>query len=99
MRIVVLELHDQDSGIFDEIMEVVNRHPDIEYLRIKDEPMLSLPGLEIYPGRRKIYRDRREINLTTKEYDLLSLLVANKGRVLTYDQDIPEGVGRRCLWR
>ena len=48
--------------------------------------MLYLPGLEIYPDRRKIYRDRREINLTTKEYDLLCLLVANKGRVLTYDQ-------------
>ncbi len=48
--------------------------------------MLSLPGLEIYSDRRKIYRDRREINLTAKEYDLLSLIVANKGRVLTYDQ-------------
>lgn len=56
VRIVALELQDQDSGIFDEIMEVVNRHLNIEYLRIKDEPMLSLPGLEIYPGRRKIYR-------------------------------------------
>ena len=86
MRIVVLELQDQDSSIFDEIMEMVKRHPDVEYLRIKDEPMLSLSGLEIYPDRRKIYRDRREINLTAKEYDLLSLLVANKGRVLTYDQ-------------
>ncbi len=86
MRIVVLELQEQDSDIFDEIMEVINRHPDIEYLRIKDEPMLSLPGLEIYPGRRKIYRDRREINLTTKEYDLLCLLAANRGQVLTYDQ-------------
>ncbi len=86
MRIVVLELHDPDSSIFDEIMEVVNRHPNIEYLRVKDEPMLSLPVLEIYPGRRKIYRDRREINLTTKEYDLLCLLAANRGQVLTYDQ-------------
>ena len=28
----------------------------------------------------------REIRLTAKEYDLLSFLVANKGRVLTYDQ-------------
>lgn len=67
-------------------MEVVNRHLDIEYLRIKDESMLSLPGLEIYPDRRKIYRDSREINLATKEYDLLSLLVANKGRGFTYDR-------------
>ena len=86
MRIMVLEFTDCDSAIFDEIMEVVNSHPDIEYLRVKDEQMLSLPGLEIYPGRRKIYRDRREINLTAKEYDLLCLLVANKGQVLTYDQ-------------
>ncbi len=86
MRIMVLEFNDYDSSIFDEIMEVVNRHPDIEYLRVKDEQVLSIPGLEIYPGRRKIYRDRREINLTAKEYDLLCLLAANKGRVLTYDQ-------------
>ena len=86
MRIMVLEFKDCDSAIFDEIMEVVNCHPDIEYLRVKDEQVLSLPGLEIYPGRRKIYRDRREINLTAKEYDLLCLLVANKGQVLTYDQ-------------
>ena len=86
MRIMVLEFTDCDSAIFDEIMEVVNRHPDIEYLRVKDEQVLSLPGLEIYPGRRKIYRDRREINLTAKEYDLLCLLVANKGQVMTYDQ-------------
>ena len=86
MRIMVLEFTDCDSAIFDEIMEVVNSHPDIEYLRVKDEQVLSLPGLEIYPDRRKIYRDRREINLTAKEYDLLCLLVANKGQVLTYDQ-------------
>ena len=86
MRILVLELKDQDSPIFDKIMEVVKCCPDIEHIKIKDEPMLSLPGLEIYPGRRKIYRDRREINLTAKEYDLLYLLVYNQGRVLTYEQ-------------
>lgn len=86
MRIMVLEFKDYDSFIFDEIMEVVNRHPEIEYLCVKDEQVLSIPGLEIYPGRRKIYCDRREINLTAKEYDLLCLFVANKGQVLTYDQ-------------
>ena len=56
MRIVVFEIHDSDSDIFDRIMEIVE---DIECLRVKDEPMLSLPGLEIYPGRRKIYRTLR----------------------------------------
>lgn len=50
------------------------------------EPMLSLPGLEIYPDKRKVFRDRQEIRLTTKEYEILLLLAANKGHVLTYSQ-------------
>lgn len=83
---MVIEFGEQDSSAFDEVMEVLKRHPGFEHLRLRDEAMVSLPGLGIYPGRRKIYRDRREIRLTAKEYDLLSLLVANKGRVLTYDQ-------------
>ena len=83
VRIMVLELKDQDSPIFDKIMEVVKCCPDIEHIRIKDEPMLSLPGLEIYPGRRKIYRDRREINLTAKEFEILKLLLQNPKKVYT----------------
>lgn len=82
----MIEFNDNDTSAFDKVMEVLSQYPDFEHLRLKDEPMLSLPGLEIYPDRRKIYRDRREINLTATEYDLLSLLVANKGRVLTYEQ-------------
>ena len=60
--------------------------------------MLSLPGLEIYPGKRKVFRDRQEIQLTAKEYEILLLLAANKGHVLTYSQiyekvwgDFPSG--------
>ena len=45
--------------------------------------MLSLPGLEIYPSKRKVFRDRQEIQLTAKEYEILLLLAANKGHVLT----------------
>lgn len=48
--------------------------------------MLSLPGLEIYPSKRKVFRDRQEIRLTAKEYEILLLLAANKGHVLTYSQ-------------
>ena len=72
--------------MFDEILEVINQHPKFECLQMKDESMISLPGIEIYPGCRKIYHDRREINLTAKEYDLLCLLVVNRGYVLTYAQ-------------
>ena len=48
--------------------------------------ILQLPGLEIYPDRRKIYRDCREIRLTAKEFDILCYLAVNQGRVMTYGQ-------------
>ena len=85
-RILLIEFNEQNSSAYDEIMKLLKKYSDFEYMQLKDEPIVSLPGLEIYPGQRKIYRDRREINLTAKEYEILTLLVANKGRVLTYDQ-------------
>lgn len=85
-RILVIEFGSEDTGAFNEIMTILSRYPDFEHFRLKEETSLCLPGIEIYPGRRKIYRDRREIQLTAKEFDLLCLLVANEGRVLTYEQ-------------
>ena len=37
-------------------------------MQMDDEAILSVSGLEIYPGRRKIYCRRKEISLTAKEY-------------------------------
>lgn len=48
--------------------------------------MLTLAELEIYPGRRKVYRNNAEIELAAKEFDLLCLLAVNRGYVLTYTQ-------------
>ena len=64
----------------------MSRHSDLEKWKLRDEPILSFSGLEINLARRKITRDGREISLTAKEYDIFCLLVANKNRVLTYDQ-------------
>ena len=76
---IILELQEQDSKTFEEILTI-------------------LPGLEIYPSKRKVFRDRQEIQLTTKEYEILLLLATNKGHVLTYSQiyekvwrDFPSG--------
>ena len=85
-RLLLMECWEKDSVIFDEVMAVLKRHPDFEKLQLSEEMIISIPGLEIYPEQRKIYRDRQEIHLTAKEYDLLCLLVYNQGRVLTYEQ-------------
>lgn len=85
-RILIVEFSEQDDLAFDEVMQVLNQHSNFEQLQLKNMPMLSLPGLDIYPDCRKVYRNSNEINLTTKEFEIFYLLVVNKGRVLTYDQ-------------
>lgn len=85
-RILVIEFKDQESAIFDKVMDLLRQHSDFQVLYSDADMVISIPGLDIYPEQRKIYRDRCEIDLTTKEYDLLYLLVLNKGHVITYDQ-------------
>ena len=81
-----MELQEQDSKAFEEIISILQCHPEIKKIEPDKEPILSLPDLEIYPSKRKVFRDRQEIQLTTKEYEILLLLVAHKGHVLTYNQ-------------
>ena len=83
---LVLEFNEGEKVVFDEVMEVVERYSDFQRYELPSEPALKLSGLEIYPDSRKIYRDRKEIHLTAKEYDLLCFLVTNNGKVMTYEQ-------------
>lgn len=85
-RVLIIESSARGVPIIDEILEKLKNHPDFELLWLKHEPVLSLPGLEIDLAHRKVYCGNQEISLTAKEYDLLCLLAASKGRVLTYDQ-------------
>ena len=78
-RIVIMEFKAQDSTAFDDMLA-------FEKLEISYEPTLSLSGLEINLSRRRVINNGQEIELTVKEYDILCLLAANKGRVLTYEQ-------------
>lgn len=85
-RVLIIESSARNIPIIDEILEKLKGHSDFELLWLKHEPMLSLSGLEIDLTHRKVYCGDEEINLTAKEYSLLCLLAANKGRVLTYNQ-------------
>lgn len=85
-QLLILELNDNETKLFNEIMEVVGRYPDFKRYQLRTEPILQLPGLEIYPDRRKIYRDCREIRLTAKKFAILCYLAANQGRVMIYGQ-------------
>lgn len=51
----------------------------------KDGPLLLEDGTRIDLAARLLRRDGREIRLTPIEYKLLSILVRNRGRLLTHD--------------
>lgn len=85
-RLLIVEFNSNEMDIFNEIMKILEKYPDFKKYELRTEPALQLPGLEIYPDRRKIYRDRKEISLTVKEFDILCFLAANQGRVMTYEQ-------------
>ncbi len=96
-RVLIIESGARGVPIIDEILEKLKNHPDIELLWLKYEPVLSLPGLEIDPAHRKVYCDNQAISLTAKEYDILCLFTANKGRVLTMTRYIKKYGRRRLL--
>ncbi len=85
-RVIIFEFNDHTSDFFDGILEMVKQHSELKVYSLDYESVLLLSDLEIDPAHRKVYCGNQEVSLTTKEYTLLCLLVANEGYVLTYDQ-------------
>ena len=53
-------------------------------------PVLQCGGLAIDLSRRQVTVDGREIHLSPKEYDLLTLLTRNHGKIMTHRQIMTE---------
>ena len=51
-----------------------------------DNNRISIDGYELDEEQRKIYADNVEIELTTKEFDLLMMFIKNKGIALSRDK-------------
>ncbi|WP_152223116.1 heavy metal response regulator transcription factor [Pseudomonas sp. SCB32] len=56
--------------------------------RIEQPQVLQIGGLELDPGRHRAYRDSQRIDLTSKEFALLHLLMSRSGEVLSRTQII-----------
>ena len=85
-HLLIYEFNDNEKGLFDKVIEVIEIYSGYKKYEHREEQALCFPGLEIYPDRRKIFCEHREINLTVKEFDILCFLASNRGRVMTYAQ-------------
>ncbi len=85
-KILVVEFDDTDNAVFEKIIQLLHHSSGFTKLSLKNKTILSVPGLEINTQQRKVYCDNQEVHFTVKEFDILCLLVANKGQVVTYKQ-------------
>ncbi|MCC2653877.1 MAG: two component transcriptional regulator, winged helix family [Microvirga sp.] len=54
--------------------------------RAGETPIVRIGGLEIDVPRRRVTRDKEEVKLTPKEFDVLALLARHAGKVVTHKQ-------------
>lgn len=81
-----MELLEEDYKIFEDFLSFLQKHPQIEWHKLGQKPVVSLPNMEVRLNQRKIFRDQQEIPLTKTEYDIFLYLLQNPNRVLTYTQ-------------
>jgi two-component system alkaline phosphatase synthesis response regulator PhoP len=69
------------------VRELLARIKVVLRRNIKDEPsdILSISNLVLDMDKHEVTKDGKKIDLTLKEFELLKLLVLNKGKVLTRD--------------
>lgn len=92
---MVLTLSDSEEHIMDKVMAVLSEEQTIEHVYIPAEPALTFPSLEIRPQRRQILLRGKEIELTTREFDVLYYLARYAGHVLTAQQ-VYDAVSSEC---
>lgn len=83
-KILVVEFDNADNTVFEEIIQLLHRSSGFTKLSLDDKSILSVPSLETNLRQRKVYCGNQEVYLTIKEFDMLCLLIANKGQVVTY---------------
>jgi len=66
--------------------EMVLRVNNIIKRVYKDGNLIEINGYEIDESQRIVYRGKKKIELTTKEFDLLMLFVKNKGQAFLREQ-------------
>ena len=85
-RVIIMELNEQDTNAFNDFISFLQVHPEIKQLEFSEEPILSIPNLEILLNQRKIFYKQQEISFTKTEYEIFLYLLQNTNRVLTYSQ-------------
>ena len=83
---MVLTFKENEERIFQKILSILSDEPEIRPVQPQAAPVISLPGLTIYPYQRQVFRGEAEIPLTHLEFSVLLYLAQQPGRVFSQQQ-------------
>ena len=96
-RVIILELQEEDGEVFEDFLSFLQDHR-IENCKQNKDSIISLPGLEIYPRQRRVYRNEQEIPLTKTEYEILLYFIPKLQPCLNAQPNLREDLAGARLW-
>lgn len=88
-EVLILHLGHGDEKLWNKLVDLLDENGyQINHLETvnKTSKLLKFDGLEIIPEQHQVFVNGREVVLTGKEFQILMLLVKNRGRVFSKEQ-------------
>lgn len=105
MKVLIITVQDEEEQVVDNILSLLKTTPHkIKKTDLSSSDKVSISGLTIFPGLRKVLMNEKEILLTFHEFDLLFFLASHQRQVFTKEQiykavwdDIPISVDAKVI--
>lgn len=75
-----------DDELYEELRQVIIQHGYGQESVVSYNEKLSFKDLQIIPSKYQVFVKGREVTMTAKEFQILTLLARNKGKVFTKEQ-------------
>ena len=83
---MIIRMKDVDEGFLSKLQHLMREYGYQMPIDIEEDTSLSFDGLQLIPENYQVFCNGEEIVLTGKEFEILMLLVQNRGRVFSKEQ-------------
>lgn len=83
---MILTFKDDEYQVLNKVLSVLSGEPKFMTVQQDTAPVVTFPGLTIYPYQRQVFRGETEIPLTHLEFSVLLYLAQQPGRVFSQKQ-------------
>lgn len=96
-KVMIMTFSDPEEHIVERILKVLTDEQGLGYIHVEDGSVLVFEDMQILPGQRKVIYNGNEVELTTREFDILYTLARYHDQVLTAEQIYKAVTGEEAL--